>query len=77
MEAKGAQDWQPVNRQRTVSAALQAYAAMTTNASRGAVRDVTWLNSKGYVSLIDRCNNLYVVNLVNCFVGEHAMLNSK
>jgi len=32
--------WQPVNRQRQVSAALQAYAAMATSASRGAVRDV-------------------------------------
>ncbi len=43
MEAKGASAWQPVNRQRQVSAALQAYAAMTTSASRGAVRDVTQL----------------------------------
>lgn len=38
--------WQPVNRQRPVSAALQAYAAMTTSASRGAVRDVTQLKAK-------------------------------
>jgi dihydroxy-acid dehydratase len=35
--------WRPVNRQRQVSAALQAYAAMATSASRGAVRDVTQL----------------------------------
>ena len=35
--------WQPVNRQRTVSAALRAYAAMTTSAARGAVRDVNQL----------------------------------
>ncbi len=35
--------WKPVNRQRPVSAALQAYAAMTTSASRGAVRDVSQL----------------------------------
>ena len=32
--------WQPVDRERTVSAALHAYAAMTTSADRGAVRDV-------------------------------------
>jgi len=38
--------WKPVNRQRQVSAALQAYAAMATSASRGAVRDVTQLQSK-------------------------------
>ncbi len=44
MESRGAAAWRPVNRQRRVSAALQAYAAMTTSASRGAVRDVTQLN---------------------------------
>ena len=38
--------WQPVNRQRQVSAALQAYAAMATSASRGAVRDVAQLQRK-------------------------------
>ena len=43
MEAKGDAAWQPVNRQRQVSPALQAYAAMTTSASRGAVRDVSQL----------------------------------
>ena len=43
MQAKGEQAWQPVDRQRTVSAALQAYAAMTTSASRGAIRDVSQL----------------------------------
>jgi dihydroxy-acid dehydratase len=47
MEAKGAQAWQAVNRDRKVSAALQAYAAMTTSASRGAVRDVSQLQVKG------------------------------
>ncbi|HEU0282926.1 MAG TPA: dihydroxy-acid dehydratase, partial [Gallionella sp.] len=41
MEAKGSKAWQPVNRQRQVSAALRAYAAMTTSADKGAVRDVT------------------------------------
>jgi dihydroxy-acid dehydratase len=40
MEAKGAAAWKPVNRQREVSAALRAYAAMTTSADTGAVRDV-------------------------------------
>ena len=40
MEAKGAAAWKPVARDRKVSQALQAYAAMTTSASRGAVRDV-------------------------------------
>ncbi|WP_455198966.1 dihydroxy-acid dehydratase [Kaarinaea lacus] len=43
MEAKGPTAWQPVNRERTVSAALKAYAALTTSASRGGVRDVSQL----------------------------------
>jgi dihydroxy-acid dehydratase len=43
MEAKGAQAWKPINRDRQVSQALRAYAAMTTSASRGAVRDVSQL----------------------------------
>ncbi|ALP52360.1 dihydroxy-acid dehydratase [Candidatus Tenderia electrophaga] len=46
MEAKGAAAWLPSARQRQVSAALQAYAAMTTSASRGAVRDVSQLQRK-------------------------------
>jgi len=33
--------WKPVSRDRQVSAALRAYAAMTTSADKGAVRDVT------------------------------------
>ena len=41
MDARGMAGWKPVERQRKVSKALQAYAAMTTSASRGAVRDVT------------------------------------
>ncbi|MBN9594646.1 MAG: dihydroxy-acid dehydratase [Afipia sp.] len=41
MEAKGAAAWKPVDRQRVVSPALRAYAALTTNAARGAVRDVS------------------------------------
>jgi len=43
MEANGSAAWKPLNRDRYVSAALKAYAAMTTSASRGAVRDVTQL----------------------------------
>jgi dihydroxy-acid dehydratase len=42
-DARDALGWQPANRQRSVSAALQAYAAMTTSAARGAVRDVSQL----------------------------------
>ena len=41
MTAKGAAAWKPAERQRVVSPALRAYAAMTTNAARGAVRDVS------------------------------------
>jgi dihydroxy-acid dehydratase len=41
MDARGAQAWQPAApRNRKVSAALQAYGALTTSAARGAVRDV-------------------------------------
>lgn len=43
MEAKGVAAWKPVSRDRHVSAALKAYAAMTTSASKGAVRDVSQL----------------------------------
>ena len=43
MEAKGGAAWKPVNRQRYVSQALQAYAALTTSADRGAVRDLSQL----------------------------------
>ena len=43
MQTKGAQAWKPQNRERVVSNALKAYAAMATSASRGAVRDVTQL----------------------------------
>jgi dihydroxy-acid dehydratase len=46
MEAKGAQAWKPVNRDRLVSPALRAYAAMTTSAAFGAVRDVTQVERK-------------------------------
>jgi dihydroxy-acid dehydratase len=45
MDALGDAAWRP-NRDRTVSPALQAYAAMTTSAARGAVRDVTQLTRR-------------------------------
>ncbi|MCX7193741.1 MAG: dihydroxy-acid dehydratase [Proteobacteria bacterium] len=41
MEARGKLAWKPVSRERHVSVALRAYAAMTTSADKGAVRDVT------------------------------------
>ena len=44
MEARGAAAWKPVNRVREVSSALKAYAAMTTSADTGAVRDITQLS---------------------------------
>ena len=46
MEAKGEAAWQPAKRERKVSQALQAYAALTTSASRGAVRDVSQLRRR-------------------------------
>ncbi len=39
-EAKGDAAWQPAGRDRPISQALRAYAAMVTNAAKGAVRDV-------------------------------------
>jgi dihydroxy-acid dehydratase len=46
MEAKGDAAWKPVNRERYVSQALQAYAALTTSADRGAVRDLSQLKKR-------------------------------
>jgi dihydroxy-acid dehydratase len=43
MEAKGKDAWKPGGRERPVSAALRAYAAMATSADMGAVRDVSQL----------------------------------
>ncbi len=43
MEQRGSAAWQPENRQRPVSQALQAYAALTTSAAQGAVRDLSQL----------------------------------
>jgi dihydroxy-acid dehydratase len=45
MEGKGTAAWQP-DRVRVVSPALQAYAAVTTSAARGAVRDVSQLRTR-------------------------------
>jgi dihydroxy-acid dehydratase len=46
MEENGKHAWEPVARARLVSAALRAYAAMTTSASKGAVRDVSQVEKK-------------------------------
>lgn len=46
MEAKGDEAWQPIKREREVSLALQAYAALTTSASKGAVRDLEQLKRR-------------------------------
>ncbi len=40
MEAKGDKAWKPEHRNRIVSKALQAYAAMASSADKGAVRDL-------------------------------------
>jgi dihydroxy-acid dehydratase len=44
MEKKGSAAWKPASRKRKISQALQAYAAMTTSASRGAVRDISQIS---------------------------------
>ncbi|KPC51741.1 dihydroxy-acid dehydratase [Amantichitinum ursilacus] len=46
MEGRGAAAWKPTDRERYVSAALRAYAAMTTSADTGAVRDVAQVERK-------------------------------
>lgn len=46
MEAKGKSAYKPAKRQRQVSAALRAYAALTTSAARGAVRDITQIEKQ-------------------------------
>jgi dihydroxy-acid dehydratase len=46
MEARGDKAWMPVDRERVVSQALQAYAALATSADRGAVRDLSQLKRK-------------------------------
>jgi dihydroxy-acid dehydratase len=44
MQSRGSKAWKPVNRERVVSQALKAYAALATSADRGAVRDVSQLD---------------------------------
>ena len=44
MEAKGKAAWKPSARERQISPALRAYAAMATSADMGAVRDVSKLD---------------------------------
>ncbi|HMA49196.1 MAG TPA: dihydroxy-acid dehydratase [Magnetospirillaceae bacterium] len=46
MEARGKDAWKPAKRERHVSPALRAYAAMTTSAAKGAVRDVSQVERK-------------------------------
>jgi dihydroxy-acid dehydratase len=46
MEAKGRDAWKPLDRVREVSVALRAYAALTTSAARGAVRDVSQVEKR-------------------------------
>ncbi|MBS1155383.1 MAG: dihydroxy-acid dehydratase [Proteobacteria bacterium] len=46
MEARGKNAWKPTSRERVVSAALRAYAALTTSADTGAVRDVSQVERK-------------------------------
>ncbi len=43
MQSRGAKAWKPAKRERVVSQALKAYAALATSADRGAVRDVSQL----------------------------------
>jgi dihydroxy-acid dehydratase len=40
MEARAEGAWKPGNRNRQVSTALRAYAALTTSAARGAIREL-------------------------------------
>lgn len=46
MESRGTNAWKPENRNRVVSKALQAYAAMASSADKGAVRDLSLIGIK-------------------------------
>jgi len=46
MQARGSAAWQPMQRERVVSQALRAYAALATSADRGAVRDIAQLTPR-------------------------------
>lgn len=48
MQARGPLAWQPIARQRYVSHALRAYAALATSADRGAVRDVSQIKTRSF-----------------------------
>ena len=50
MEAQGANAFRPLARRRHISVALQAYAALTTSAARGAVRDLSQIRNGGGLS---------------------------
>ena len=54
MEARGDRAWQPENRQRVVSQALRAYAALATSADRGAVRDLSQLRGPASAATAQR-----------------------
>ncbi|AWD32220.1 Dihydroxy-acid dehydratase [Candidatus Kinetoplastibacterium sorsogonicusi] len=45
MQSKGNMAWKPINRNRKVSLALQAYAALATSADCGAVRDISQIKT--------------------------------
>ncbi|WP_328986422.1 dihydroxy-acid dehydratase [Thiorhodovibrio winogradskyi] len=45
MNARADQAWKPAKRQRPITTALRAYAALTTSAAHGAVRDLSQLGS--------------------------------
>jgi dihydroxy-acid dehydratase len=51
METRGEDAWKPLQRERHVSQALKAYAAMATSAARGAVRDVAKLGGRAQSGL--------------------------
>jgi dihydroxy-acid dehydratase len=51
MRGRGALAWKPTHRQRPVSPALRAYAAMTTSASHGAVRDISQVERRSNVRI--------------------------
>lgn len=51
MHARGDKAWQPVKRDRVVSVALRAYAALTTSAATGAVRDVSQVERRSRIDV--------------------------
>ena len=51
MHARGDKAWQPIKRDRVVSVALRAYAALTTSAATGAVRDVSQVEQRSRIDV--------------------------